>query len=57
MDDAIVADSEITWLADFFSSVSIDDTSENMQILLFMLAVTLDAASPVGASAHRVKNC
>ena len=56
-DDSIVADSVVTWLADFFSSVSIDNISKMMQILLFMLAVTLDAASPVGVSAHCLKNC
>ena len=54
MDDSIVADSVVTWLADFFSSVSIDNISKMMQILLF---ITLDAASPVGVSAYCVKNC
>ena len=29
MDDSIVADSEVTWLADFLLSVSIGDISEN----------------------------
>ena len=29
MDDSIVANSQVTWSADFFLSVSIDDISEN----------------------------
>ena len=47
MDDSIVADSEVTWLADFLLSISIDDISENDANIVFLLAVTLDAATPL----------
>ena len=38
MDDSIVADSEVTWLADFFSSVLIDDISKNDTNIVFYVS-------------------
>ena len=55
--NSMIADSEVTWLADFFLSLLINNISKKDANIAFMLAVTSDAASPAGASAHHVKQC
>ena len=56
MEDSIVADSEVTWLADFLLSVSVDDISENDANIAFYVCSYIERSITRRRDAHHENN-